>query len=362
MLYTLPHSYTMRPVPMAAFTPPVTGVGHPSAVVANMFDTAGVFRPRTFSGQKRRRMEQSDPWSAPYDLTRDYPPLTMPPPLVLDVSSVRALLVEAASKAAETEALAAKKGASEPTKTLAGSAIALFKLIEAVVEKAIIPLAENSSSLSAVTATCSPPPEDKGKAALRKALETAEKTAIVFNSNLGNMPIANRTTLSHNFTEGLRLAAIDKSGADPVVATEAVRAAADALSCAAGVEFLGQSSRRPTVTGGAGVEAAAFCTMPVRLTFEDRGGRQYFERTMREKCGIRSTLSLPNGIRAELKKFHNSMKEKNPEKMVMTRPDAARLCFICFTKTEGDKSWSQSPDTGDIDPACLNPTTENMEQ
>ena len=51
--------------------------------------------------------------STPFDLTRDYPPLTMPAPLVLDVTSVRALMVEAAGKVAETETLLADKGVSK---------------------------------------------------------------------------------------------------------------------------------------------------------------------------------------------------------------------------------------------------------
>ena len=350
----------MRPVPMAAFTPPVTGIGNPSAVVANLFDTAGYFRPRTFSGSKRKRVENGEE-STPFDLTRDYPPLTMPSPLVLDVTSVRALMVEAAGKVAETETLLADKGVSKGNRLLAGSTIALFKLLEAVVEKAIIPMADNSSALGAVLTTCSPQREDAGRAALRRALEDAEKTAIVFNSDLGSQPIANRNTLANNFTLGLRAAAIDKSESDPVVAAEAVRVTADALSCAANMEFLGQSSKKPVAVGGAGAEPN-YCTMPVRLTFEDKGGRMYFERTLREKCGIRSSLSLPNGIREELKKFHNAMKAKYPEKIIMTRPDSNKLCFIAYTKTDGDRAWALAPDTGVIDPACLGTASDRVER
>jgi hypothetical protein len=345
----------MKPIPMSAFVPPVTGIGHASAVAANLFDPSGVFRTRNHSIGKRRRVENGEEQS-PFDLTRDYPPLSMPPPLILDVSSVRALMVEAAAKVVETEGFMAEKGASKHDKSLAGSTIALFRLLEAVVEKAIIPMAENSSSLSSVMATCAPPREDKATADLRNALEVADRTAIIFDADLGQQPLANRSTLASNLTAGLRSAAISKSNSDVEVAAEAVRITADALSCATNLEFLGQSSKKVTrVVAGVAV-APTHCSMPVKLTFDDKGGRLHFERTLREKCGVRSTISLPIGVREEMKKFQTDLKTKYPEKLVMTRPDSEKLCFIAFLKTDGDRSWTLAPEQAAIDPACLNYT------
>ena len=63
----------MKPIPMAAFIPPVTGVfGLASNVVANAFDASGQFRNRMGSF-KRRRADGGDSQS-PFDLTRDFPP------------------------------------------------------------------------------------------------------------------------------------------------------------------------------------------------------------------------------------------------------------------------------------------------
>ena len=63
---------------------------------------------------------------------------------------------------------------------------------------------------------------------------------------LGPASAANRAALAHNLTAGLRAAAIDKAADKPDEATEGVRLAADALSCATKVEFLGQSSQSKT--------------------------------------------------------------------------------------------------------------------
>jgi len=77
---------------------------------------------------------------------------------------------------------------------------------------------------------------------------------------------------------------------------------------------------------------------------------------MREKCGVRSTISLPFGVREAMKKFHTELKASYPDKLIMTRPDSAKLCFIAFTKTDGDRSWTLAPEQAAIDPACLNHT------
>ena len=335
----------MKPIPMSAFIPPVTGVyGLASNVVANAFDVSGQFRNRMGSF-KRRRANGGDSQS-PFDLMRDFPPPVYPTPLTLDITSVRSLMVEAAKKTVEIEGLLGVKGISATNKTMATSIIGLYKLVEAVVERAIIPLSECNSAPTAR----GPPAEARDVAELRAALETADKTVIVFGADLGPVPLANRATLAANFTSGLRVAAIAKAGEDAVVAAEAVRTAADALSCAASVDFLGQSSRRPPLVAG---EDAPPCSMPVRLTFEDRGGRLHFERTMREKCGVRASMSLPTGIRKALKSFHDAMKVKYPELIVMTRTDTKKMSFVLFTKRDGEKSWLLRDDTVPIDPACL---------
>ena len=70
----------MRPVPMAPYTPPTTGVGGVASVVsANLFDETGYFpfRSQSGSGTKRKRTKGGGgaPFSdAMYDITKDYPP------------------------------------------------------------------------------------------------------------------------------------------------------------------------------------------------------------------------------------------------------------------------------------------------
>ena len=129
-----------------------TGVGGvASAVVANIFDHTDYFRD--FRGQSfslKRRRTDGGRWEGPderhlrYDITKDYPPLSYPPPQVIDLPAVKALLVDAAKEAAELEKADGdgKLTQKQHSKVQSKSILTLFKLVETIVEKAVIPWAE----------------------------------------------------------------------------------------------------------------------------------------------------------------------------------------------------------------------------
>ena len=124
----------------------------------------------------------------------------------------------------------------------------------------------------------------------------ANKTVVICDANLGPVLVANRSALAHNLTTGLRASAIGVAADRPDEVVEGMRLASDTLSCTVKVEFLGQSSRKakPILTtdddGDERATERAFCTMPVRLEFEDRSGQLHFECTMRDKCGLKVFL------------------------------------------------------------------------
>jgi len=96
-----------------------------------------------------------------------------------------------------------------------------------------------------------------------------------------------------------------------------------------------------------------FCSMPVIATFEDRNSRIFFENTLRTTCGIRATMSLPAGIRSELRKFHEEIKREHSGKIVMTRTDIKTLSFVAFSKLDGAPSWTRLEKTMKIPYSCV---------
>ena len=128
---------------MSPFVPPATGTGGIAAVTANLFDFSGQFRNQLPSGTKRHRLDnwgsrEEEELHARFDLTHSFPPLVVPPPPKIDLPAVKALMVEAAKSA-----LLTGKNTSAPNKLLAGSVMALYGLVEALLEKALLPFAEH---------------------------------------------------------------------------------------------------------------------------------------------------------------------------------------------------------------------------
>ena len=121
-----------------------------------------------------------------YDITQDYPPLTYPTLAVIDIP-----VLDASKEAAALAKVEGDQKANKQTKTVAESALTTYKLIEMIVEKAIVPWAESNNSRASALIQQSPPPIPEKVRNLRRALEQAEKTAIIFNSNLGPSPMGN---------------------------------------------------------------------------------------------------------------------------------------------------------------------------
>jgi len=330
----------MKPVPLSAYIPPVTGVGgNASLVVSNSFDSNGFFPTRPRANSKRRRNENDD--YDRFDITRDFPPLVLPDRQILDVAAVEALMVDAAEMVPAIRAKAEDADEPEDTRSLAKFSLKLFLLLEAVVEKAVRPLSCAPPPMGTGAGRGPPPVPPKPKPDTQRqelidALALADRTAILHDANLGSIPIANRQKLCGALSAGIRESALKKAegaGADPA---EAIRIADDALSLVKDMTFLGQVSkkanntRRPDLT---------HMTMPIKLEFDDRSARIHFERTMLAQCNLRASISLPKAVRTAQNKFHDLIREKYPEEITMVRTDTLGLTFKAFHKAEGGPKW-----------------------
>ena len=362
----------IRPIPLGAFVPPVTGTyGRPAAVASNRFDDSRNFRNRSGSFKRARVGEEGD-LDAAFDITRNYPPLTNPPKPLFDCDAIRALMVTACEKAVSMKARLDNPNINEETKEFASFNLSLFDVLSAVVEKAIIPLANAPPPSWPRKGNESPPTAPKpapGTKELSDALSVAERTCVIFDAELGPNPVSNKDRLAHAFSASVRAKAITVAEEeccddDPEVAAaavaEAIRVADDALSCAANLSFLGQVTKPYNNNRDANDSRNnKFCTLPVKLEFPDRGSRIHFERTMREKCKIRASMSLPPGIRKEAEKYRQTLLTKFPGEIVMVRAESEGLRFAGFHKRDGEGKWIRDTDTSPIPLSAVLPAVED---
>jgi hypothetical protein len=319
-----------------------------------MYDTSGNFSTRPRSNSSAKRMRTSDGEQSPYDITRDFPPLTAPPPLTLDVAGVRALMVDASSKVKAVNTALEDPSVSEVNRSVAALNLSLFSVMEAIIEKLIIPVANNPNSGFSQTAPPAPPKPAAGSKELREAFAVADRTAILFDVNLGPDSVGNRPSLSRSLAAGIRAAALTAAEATGKDMAEAVRRAGDALSCAGDVAFLGQASKPyKNNRDSQDPKTGTFCTMPVKLEFEDKQQRIYFEQTMRDNCKLRASISLPPFLQKERLAFDKAMRELYPEYMIMVRPDAARCVLTAVRKKDKAGKWTLCPEHWTIPPRAV---------
>jgi hypothetical protein len=181
----------MKPILLGEYIPPVTGVGGiPGNVVSNSFDVSNFFRSR--SNSKRIRRDNSDIENR-FDLTRDFPPLIFPEKVTLDLDSVSSLMVGVAADMPAIREIA-EKTENREVKMLAENNMKLYALLEAVLERVVKPMAgAGATTVAAPPGGGAAPPSrlDLDKKALTEALEESDKTVILHDANLGQVPIAN---------------------------------------------------------------------------------------------------------------------------------------------------------------------------
>jgi hypothetical protein len=207
----------------------------------------------------------------------------------------------------------------------------------------VVKVKENEPSIPAaarnpgeVRAKVKPPPApvDPTIAAERKVKQTlreAEKKTIIFNLDLGKVPVMNKETLSRKVT--LALGQKASSGEHDYDIRDAEDAIDDILSCSK-LEFLGTTSRKFFNKKNENDDRNnTFCTVPVRFEFKDKEERFQAEKTLRKVCKVSCAVPYPKKLRLMLDACINEGKKKFPNCYIRTKVNVDNLTIEAHAKT-----------------------------
>jgi hypothetical protein len=178
-------------------------------------------------------------------------------------------------------------------------------------------------------------PKVIGERKVRQAIREAEKKTIIFNLDMGKVPVMNKDTLSRKVT--LALGEKASGGEHDYDIRDAEDAIDDILSCSK-LEFLGAASKKfYNKKNPNDVRNDTFCTIPVRFEFKDKETRFQAEKTLRKVCKVSCAIPYPKKLRTMLDTLLTEGKKQYPNSYIRTKVSVDDLTIEAHAKV-GD-NW-----------------------
>ena len=197
---------------------------------------------------------------------------------------------------------------------------------------------------AASEAAIAPPPEDEGKKKFVSAVREAEKSVLVFNLDLGKVPIMNTGTIAKKVTESITAKAAAAEGSDNGRPSEdTIMILEDTLSVMKGMEFFGKVTKVYNNTKNNGDELnGKFCTLPVKMVFKDKDSKARAEAVLRKTCKLQCTTPYPPLLRKLIKETIDSYRGKFPDSFIQVKVDAEGGKLLLSRRSKEDNKWTNN--------------------
>jgi hypothetical protein len=199
--------------------------------------------------------------------------------------------------------------------------------------------------------------QEKKVRKFNEAIRDAERSTLVFNLNMGNVPIMNKATISEKASLALTKMAAEKEGKNRTVpSADAVAAIDDLTSLVTNMEFYGNSTKQYKGKGSTG-----FCTIPVRYQFKDKDQRAFAEKTLRETCQVKCATPYPAIVRECIKQVVDHVRSSHPEDFVRVNVVAKEFSLKVARRPPGrNLPWIDYPDLLRLPDEALDVTAKKV--
>jgi hypothetical protein len=167
----------------------------------------------------------------------------------------------------------------------------------------------------------------------------AEKSTLVFNLNMGTVPVLNTETISKKATLALTtMAAKVENPLSSVPSKDTITAIDDVLSATTGVMFYAsvtKSYKNPKDDA-----SGSYCTVPVHYDFKDRETRVQAEKILRTACKINCATPYPVVLRECIRQTNEFFRGFYNTLYVSTSVDIAKMSLRVSYKLDKSSPWS----------------------
>jgi len=193
------------------------------------------------------------------------------------------------------------------------------------------------SSQKPAAEVSSDPPEVRK---FKEAIKEAERSTLVFNLDMGSVPILNMDTVSKKATLALTSMAAKAEGKnDSLPSMDAVAAIDDVLSVTKGMHFFGKATK--PYKNAKDPNSGKYYTIPVKYNFKDKDTRIRAEITLRDRCKVNCSTPYPTILRECIRQSVDHFKAKYPGDLVRVQVDSANIALKVFRRPEKGNQWVQ---------------------
>ena len=172
----------------------------------------------------------------------------------------------------------------------------------------------------------------------REAVKEAEKSTLVFNLDMGKVPILNQDTMSRRATLALStMAATVEGKQSSTPSQEAMAAIEDVLSVTKTVNFFGATTK--TYKNTKDTNSGAFCTVPVKYGYKDKDTRIRAETILRNRCKVNCSTPYPPILRECIRKTIDAGKLARPNDFVRVHVDANNFALKLAWRPRDASTW-----------------------
>jgi hypothetical protein len=171
----------------------------------------------------------------------------------------------------------------------------------------------------------------------RDTVKDAERATLVFNLNMGPVPIMNVDTMSKKATLALTsmVAKVEKKTTS-MPSSDTVALIDDVLSVSSGIKFFGATTKTYRKNGDP--QSGLFCTVPVRYEFPDKDTKIRAETILRKTCNANCTTPYPNILRECIRRTIDHVKQERPDSFVKVNVDPVNFCLKVAWKPKGSET------------------------
>ena len=179
----------------------------------------------------------------------------------------------------------------------------------------------------------------------------AERSSLIFKSNMGPVSIMNPDTMKKNFTLDLvaKAAAVEKMPAGRP-SKDVASQLDDALEMVTKMDFFGKETKKAKKKGNP-AEEEDYCTIPVRLFFKDKDTRNSADGKLRLLCGTSGTIPYHRTLRSVINRTIEEAKAKFPNSYIQVKVDVENFRLKVSRRTGG--VWFNNIETVELPDSVL---------